>query len=47
MGWSGDVVQLQFDNPDLKFVVPDKGGMIWTDNMMIPKTRRTPTTRDL
>ena len=42
MGWSGDVVQLQFDNPDLKFVVPDKGGMLWTDNMMIPKNASHP-----
>jgi spermidine/putrescine transport system substrate-binding protein len=37
MAWSGDVVQLQLDNPNLKFVIPDDGGMIWTDNMMIPK----------
>jgi spermidine/putrescine transport system substrate-binding protein len=35
--WSGDVVQLQLDNPNLKFVIPDDGGMIWTDNMLIPK----------
>ena len=33
MAWSGDVVQLQLDNPDLEFVLPDAGGMIWTDNM--------------
>jgi spermidine/putrescine transport system substrate-binding protein len=36
MAWSGDVVQLQLDNPDLEFVLPDAGGMIWTDNMLIP-----------
>ena len=36
MAWSGDVVQLQLDNPDLEFVLPDGGGMIWTDNMLIP-----------
>jgi spermidine/putrescine transport system substrate-binding protein len=36
MAWSGDVVQLQLDNPNLKFVIPDDGGMIWTDNMLIP-----------
>ena len=35
--WSGDVVQLQADNPHLKYVIPDSGGMIWTDNMLIPK----------
>jgi spermidine/putrescine transport system substrate-binding protein len=36
MAWSGDVVQLQLDNPDLEFVLPEAGGMIWTDNMLIP-----------
>ena len=35
--WSGDVVQLQLDNPDLAFAIPESGGMIWTDNMLIPK----------
>jgi spermidine/putrescine transport system substrate-binding protein len=34
--WSGDVVQLHADNPDLQFRLPDSGGMIWTDNMLIP-----------
>jgi spermidine/putrescine transport system substrate-binding protein len=37
MAWSGDVVQLQLDNPRLKFVIPETGGMIWTDNMLIPE----------
>jgi spermidine/putrescine transport system substrate-binding protein len=37
MAWSGDVVQLQLDNPRLKFQIPDTGGMIWTDNMLIPE----------
>lgn len=36
IAWSGDVVQLQADNPDLEFVIPDDGGMIWADNMLIP-----------
>ena len=34
--WSGDMVQLQADHPGLKWILPDKGGMIWTDNMLIP-----------
>ena len=34
--WSGDTVQLQLDNPKLAFTIPESGGMIWTDNMMIP-----------
>jgi len=36
MVWSGDIVQLQLDNPNLEFVIPDAGGMIFTDNMLIP-----------
>ena len=35
--WSGDMVQLTADNPNLKFVIPEAGGMIFTDNMLIPK----------
>ncbi|MEO8106346.1 MAG: spermidine/putrescine ABC transporter substrate-binding protein [Actinomycetes bacterium] len=37
IAWSGDVIQLQFDNPNIKFVIPDSGGMLWSDNMLIPK----------
>ncbi len=36
MAWSGDVIQLQFENPDIKFVVPEEGLGIWSDNSMIP-----------
>jgi len=35
--WSGDLVQLQADHPGLKWNLPKTGGMIWTDNMLIPK----------
>jgi spermidine/putrescine transport system substrate-binding protein len=35
--WSGDMVQLQADNPNLRFVLPKAGGMTWTDNMLIPR----------
>jgi spermidine/putrescine transport system substrate-binding protein len=37
MAWSGDVVQLQADNKHLHWNLPDAGGDIWTDNMLIPK----------
>jgi len=37
VAWSGDMVQLQLENPKLKFIIPEAGGMIWTDNMLIPK----------
>ena len=42
MAWSGDVFQLQFDNPDLKFIVPSAGGILWVDNMAIPKQAQHP-----
>ncbi len=42
MAWSGDVFQLQFDNPDLKFVVPEEGGILWVDNMAIPNKAAHP-----
>jgi spermidine/putrescine transport system substrate-binding protein len=34
--WSGDVVQLQADNPKMKLVLPSDGAMLWSDNLMIP-----------
>lgn len=37
VAWSGDVVQLQADNPELEFLIPESGAGIWSDNMMIPK----------
>ena len=35
--WSGDVIQLQYDRPDLQFVIPEEGGISWYDTMVIPK----------
>jgi choline-sulfatase len=34
--WSGDVIAAQFDNPDIKFVVPEEGLSRWSDNMLVP-----------
>lgn len=36
VAWSGDLIQLQADNPNLRFVVPDAGGMTSVDTMVIP-----------
>jgi spermidine/putrescine transport system substrate-binding protein len=36
VAWSGDIVQLKADNPSLGFVLPQKGFMIWSDNLVIP-----------
>ena len=37
LAWSGDIVQLQRDRPDIRFVIPDEGGMQWFDTMVIPR----------
>ncbi|GEB62458.1 polyamine ABC transporter substrate-binding protein [Streptomyces gardneri] len=34
--YSGDVIQLQADNPDIEFVVPEEGGELWAESLMIP-----------
>ncbi len=36
--YSGDVVQLQADNPDLEFIVPESGGTNFIDTQVIPYT---------
>ena len=36
--YSGDVVQLQADNPDLDFVIPESGGDWFIDTQVIPYT---------
>ena len=37
LAWSGDVVSLQAERPDLRFVIPAEGGIRWFDSMIIPK----------
>ncbi|MFE4967723.1 PotD/PotF family extracellular solute-binding protein [Streptomyces sp. NPDC056660] len=34
--YSGDVIQLQADNPDIRFLVPEEGAELWSDSLMIP-----------
>jgi spermidine/putrescine transport system substrate-binding protein len=36
IAWSGDIIILQADNPNLKFSIPDAGGMTSVDTMVIP-----------
>ncbi|HKE52581.1 MAG TPA: spermidine/putrescine ABC transporter substrate-binding protein [Actinomycetes bacterium] len=36
LAWSGDVIQLNFANEEIKLVTPEQGQMMWSDNMMIP-----------
>jgi spermidine/putrescine transport system substrate-binding protein len=34
--WSGDVIAMQYDNPDIEWVVPEEGLALWSDNMLVP-----------
>jgi spermidine/putrescine transport system substrate-binding protein len=36
LAYSGDLIQLQSDNPDLRFAYPDEGAMLFTDNLLMP-----------
>ncbi|MFI2352308.1 PotD/PotF family extracellular solute-binding protein [Streptomyces sp. NPDC019443] len=38
--YSGDVIQLQADNPDIEFVVPQEGAELWAESLMIPNLAR-------
>lgn len=43
IGWSGDAVQLQEDNPDLEWRMPTEGCMLWSEDMVIPIGAPNPT----
>ncbi|WP_328632243.1 polyamine ABC transporter substrate-binding protein [Streptomyces sp. NBC_00356] len=34
--YSGDIIQLQADNPNIEFVVPEEGAELWAESLMIP-----------
>ena len=36
LGWSGDAVLLQADDPSIEFVMPEEGCMLWSTSMEIP-----------
>ncbi|MFE7589721.1 PotD/PotF family extracellular solute-binding protein [Kitasatospora sp. NPDC057512] len=36
IAWGGDLIQLRADNPDIEFVIPEKGYIASTDNMLVP-----------
>jgi spermidine/putrescine transport system substrate-binding protein len=43
MAWSGDIFQQNLSaGTSLQFTVPQEGGTLWTDNMMIPKYAQNP-----
>lgn len=38
IAWSGDIQGLHADNPDLVWVAPREGAILFSDNMLIPKS---------
>ena len=36
--WSGDIFQLMADDPNIRYVIPSEGSLIWTDSMCILAT---------
>jgi spermidine/putrescine transport system substrate-binding protein len=36
VAWTGDVVQLQFENKKVGYSLPEKGFTLWSDNFVIP-----------
>ncbi|MEU1819607.1 spermidine/putrescine ABC transporter substrate-binding protein [Streptomyces roseifaciens] len=40
IAWAGDLVQLQADNSDIQYAVPDAGYMLSSDNLLVPRTAR-------
>lgn len=43
MGWSGDAVQLQEENPEIEWRMPTEGCMLWSEDMVIPVGAPNPT----
>jgi spermidine/putrescine transport system substrate-binding protein len=43
MAWSGDIFQQNLSSgTELRFAIPQDGGTIWTDNMVIPRQAQNP-----
>lgn len=39
-GWSGDFAKAHVENPNIRYVIPREGGVIWADNLAIPKSSK-------
>ena len=38
--WSGDILQIMEEHPNIRYVIPEEGSIIWTDNICIPVNAR-------
>lgn len=47
MAWSGDIIQKQLEKKTLRFSIPDEGGVLWYDCMLIPKGAKNKYTAEV
>ncbi|MFB6836058.1 PotD/PotF family extracellular solute-binding protein [Streptomyces sp. NPDC056361] len=40
LAWAGDVIQLQADNPDIRYAIPSAGYITSSDNLLVPAQSR-------
>ncbi|MEV6652803.1 spermidine/putrescine ABC transporter substrate-binding protein [Streptomyces sp. NPDC051219] len=40
LAWAGDIIQLQADNPDIKYTIPAAGYITSSDNLLVPANAR-------
>jgi spermidine/putrescine-binding protein len=45
--WSGDIFMAAVEAPQLWYAIPKEGGVIWTDNLAIPKTANSQYTAEV
>ncbi|GGS56566.1 MULTISPECIES: spermidine/putrescine ABC transporter substrate-binding protein [Streptomyces] len=43
VAWAGDIIQLQADNPDIRFAIPAAGYITSSDNLLVPAQARHKT----
>ena len=41
--YSGDIIKMQKQNPDLRYVIPEDGATLWVDNLAVPTGAPNPT----
>jgi spermidine/putrescine transport system substrate-binding protein len=42
MGWNGDIRLTRQENPDVKFIYPEEGSIVWIDSLVIAKNAPHP-----
>lgn len=40
LGWSGEIAKAAVGHPELKYVVPSEGSIIWADNLAVPSAAK-------